>query len=165
MKNTVLASGVLDGNWGQIMSLATANLYAGDSSALHCYDALKASDAVLVDVRTKAEWAFVGVPDLSQIGDTPIFIEWQTYPEMDVNSQFVDSLSEELNQRNQGLDTPLYFLCRSGVRSASAAAAMTRSGYRQCFNVAGGFEGPADDSRHRGLLDGWKAANLPWFQS
>lgn len=161
----MLAFGVPDGNWGQIMSLATENSYAGDISALQCYDALNASGAALVDVRTKAEWAFVGVPDLSQIGNTPIFVEWQVYPEMNVNSQFVDNLSKELNQRNQGLDTPLYFLCRSGVRSASAAAAMTKSGYRQCFNVTGGFEGPADDSRHRGLLDGWKAANLPWFQS
>ncbi|MEP3277793.1 MAG: rhodanese-like domain-containing protein [Stappiaceae bacterium] len=147
------------------MSLATNKSYAGDLSAQRCYDALQASDAILIDVRTKAEWAFVGVPDLAEIGGTPIFLEWQIYPEMNLNSQFVDTLSTELNKRTLGFDTPLYFLCRSGVRSASAAAAMTKSGYRQCFNVSGGFEGPANDSRHRGQTDGWKASDLPWFQS
>jgi hypothetical protein len=41
---------------------------------------------------------------------------------------------------------------------------MAAAGYRACHNVAGGFEGPLDDDRHRGSADGWKAAGLPWLQ-
>ena len=61
-------------------------------------------------------------------------------------------------------ETPLLFLCRSGVRSTSAAIAMTALGFARCYNIASGFEGDADAGRHRGRLGGWKAAALPWVQ-
>jgi rhodanese-related sulfurtransferase len=41
---------------------------------------------------------------------------------------------------------------------------MTAQGYARAFNLAGGFEGGLDPSRHRGRVDGWKAAGLPWMQ-
>ena len=50
---------------------------------------------------------------------------------------------------------------RSGGRSLAAAKAMAEAGYRACHNVAGGFEGPLDDDRHRGSAGGWKATGLP----
>jgi rhodanese-related sulfurtransferase len=53
---------------------------------------------------------------------------------------------------------------RSGGRSLAAAKAMAEAGYRACLKVAGGFEGPLDDGRHRGAVGGWKAAGLPWRQ-
>jgi rhodanese-related sulfurtransferase len=59
----------------------------------------------------------------------------------------------------------LFFICRSGVRSQHAAQAMLARGYTRCFNVAEGFEGPLDDSRHRGVKGGWKSRGLPWVQS
>jgi len=62
-------------------------------------------------------------------------------------------------------DTPLLFLCRSGVRSAAAARAMTAAGYSTCLNVSDGFEGPMDAQGKRGSQAGWKAAGLPWRQS
>jgi rhodanese-related sulfurtransferase len=55
-------------------------------------------------------------------------------------------------------------LCRSGVRSIAAAEAMTAAGYKNCYNILGGFEGPPDQQRHRGTTGGWKAAGLPWEQ-
>ena len=45
-----------------------------------------------------------------------------------------------------------------------AAVAMTKRGFARCFNLAGGFEGPLDNDGHRGRLDGWKVAGLPWKQ-
>ena len=62
-------------------------------------------------------------------------------------------------------DAPIYCICRSGARSASAASALTEAGFSNCFNVAEGFEGDLDDSRHRGQANGWKARGLPWIQS
>ena len=46
----------------------------------------------------------------------------------------------------------------------AAAKAMAVARYRACHNVAGGFEGPLDEDRHRGSIGGWKAAGLPWLQ-
>jgi rhodanese-related sulfurtransferase len=121
--------------------------------------------AVLVDVRTEAEWAYVGVPDLSRIGKEVVFVDWQTFPSMHRNVDFVASVSKMLGERGVSHDAPVLFICRSGVRSLAAARAMSEVGYTRCVNVAGGFEGPADASRQRGRVDGWKAKNLPWIQS
>jgi len=62
-------------------------------------------------------------------------------------------------------DAPIVFMCRSGGRSKAAAVAMTAQGFRRCYNLAGGFEGPLDSARHRGTAGGWKAAGLPWAQT
>lgn len=120
--------------------------------------------AVLIDVRTRAEWSYVGVPELSSMGKQPIFIEWQTFPDNRVDPGFVERLSETLEAAGVSNQAELFFICRSGGRSRMAAQAMTAAGYAACRNVADGFEGPLDASRHRGQTAGWKAAGLPWAQ-
>lgn len=140
--------------------------YAGDIDVRQAHERLKGSDtAVLVDVRTKAEWNFVGVPDLREIGQQPVFVEWQSFPPAAPVTDFAAQLNSELEQRGVTKDAEIFFLCRSGARSQSAAIAMTQAGYSRCFNVAGGFEGPLDDKAHRGGLSGWKAEGLPWAQN
>ena len=119
----------------------------------------------LVDVRTRAEWAYVGIPDLGPIGKRPVLVEWQTFPDQSVDHRFVERLAGELKALGIQLDDELFFICRSGSRSMAAAKAMAEAGYRACHNVAGGFEGPLDGDRHRGAVEGWKAAGLPWQQS
>lgn len=118
-------------------------------------------DAVLVDVRTRAEWAFVGVPDLSGLGREPLLVEWQSYPRMKANPAFVETVGDAAKDR----DAPLFLLCRSGARSRAAAAALAAAGHARCFNVTEGFEGPRDSRGHRGGVSGWKAQGLPWTQS
>lgn len=146
--------------------MASEPAYAGDLPSTEVWKALQEDKtAVLVDVRTRAEWTFVGIPDLSGIGNTPVLIEWQSYPAMDVDPGFVDNVRAALAERNAGPDTPVYFLCRSGARSRSAATVLTQAGYTACFNISDGFEGPCDDLSHRGQVSGWKAAGLPWVQS
>lgn len=121
--------------------------------------------AVLVDVRTKAEWSFVGVPDLGSIGKQVLLTEWQTFPGGQVDPQFAEKLSAQLVAAGVAADADIYFLCRSGGRSKSAATEMAARGYKRCHNVADGFEGPLDPQRHRGEAGGWKSAGLPWAQS
>jgi rhodanese-related sulfurtransferase len=118
----------------------------------------------LVDVRTRAEWTYVGIPDLAPIGKRAVLVEWQTFPDQSLDPRFVERLSGELKALGVQLDDDLYFICRSGSRSMAAARAMAQAGFRCCHNVAGGFEGPLDDLRHRGTVGGWKAAGLPWLQ-
>lgn len=135
--------------------------YAGDVDVTEAWEALKSDpDAVLVDVRTKAEWTFVGVPDLSGAGKDAVLVEWQVYPSMDANPTFVESVEASAPDRG----APIYFLCRSGARSRAAAIAMTQAGYARCYNISDGFEGPPDAAKHRGNAGGWKASGLPWVQ-
>jgi rhodanese-related sulfurtransferase len=119
--------------------------------------------AQLIDVRTAAEWTFVGVPDLAALGKRAILVEWQTYPNNRPNPEFVVTCRSELDALGSASATPLYFLCRSGARSHSAAVAMNEAGYARCYNVAEGFEGPLDERRQR-TVSGWKVAGLPWMQ-
>jgi rhodanese-related sulfurtransferase len=121
--------------------------------------------SVLVDVRTQAEWAYVGVPDLGPLGKTPIFQEWQVYPSMQVVADFTPRLVAALTARGADRSTPLVFICRSGVRSRAAALALTDAGWARCYNIAEGFEGGLDATRKRGALGGWRARGLPWIQS
>ena len=79
-------------------------------------------------------------------------------------SGFVERLTGELKALGAQSDDDLFFICRSGGRSLAAAKTMAEAGYRACHNVAGGFEGPLDDDRHRGFAGGWKATGLPWIQ-
>ena len=120
--------------------------------------------AVLIDVRTKAEWAFVGVPDLDTIGKKPILIEWHGFPDNRVHADFTERLAEVLREIGANEGSELMFLCRSGGRSLMAARAMSAAGFTRCRNVTHGFEGPLDATRHRGKQEGWKARNLPWTQ-
>lgn len=116
--------------------------------------------AQMVDVRTDAEWTYVGLPDLTETGKQPVLIPWQRFPSMQVDGGFVDHL------REAGF-TPehrIYFLCRSGVRSLAAAQAAIEAGFPHAFNIADGFEGPPDADGHRGTVAGWKADGLPWRQ-
>lgn len=126
------------------------------------WNALRSEEnAQLVDVRTDAEWTFVGFPDLSAAGKQLKLIPWQVYPTMQVNQDFIRQL------REAGLtpDHQLYFLCRSGGRSLAAARAAQAAGFIHAYNVADGFEGPPDQRGHRGTIAGWKATGLPWRQS
>lgn len=123
--------------------------------------------ALLVDVRTQAEWSFVGTPDLSSINKAPILVEWATLPGMQRNEHFIEGLMTHLDG---SAPSKIYFMCRSGARSMAAAKAAAAALDAQgtpvaCINVAEGFEGDLDQARHRGTSNGWKARGLPWVQS
>lgn len=140
--------------------------YEADVTPERAWSALQSEPgAALVDVRTAAEWNYVGLPDLSGIGAPLLRLEWQSFPAGEINSAFVEALDAQLTKRGARKDAPVFFICRSGARSASAAAAMTAAGYTRCYNVADGFEGPRDKNGHRGTVGGWKAAKLPWVQT
>jgi len=97
------------------------------------------------------------------IGKRPVLVEWVEFPSNQLNQAFVAQLTDALTKIGANNDTELFFLCRSGGRSLSAARAMAAAGYSRCRNVADGFEGPLDPNRHRGSR-GWKAKGIPWVQ-
>jgi rhodanese-related sulfurtransferase len=134
--------------------------YAGDVQPEAVVAALQGdATAVLVDVRTRAEWTYVGLPEVSPPDQGPVLVEWQRFPDGRVNDRFVD----ELREAGVTPGAPLYFLCRSGVRSVAAAEAATAAGLGPAYNILHGFEGPLDEQGRR-TVAGWKNAGLPWRQ-
>ncbi len=138
--------------------------YAGDITPGQAWELLRDNaDAVLVDVRTEAEWRFVGVPDTTSIERPTALIEWVDFGGSP-NPDFVVQLKQLLADRGVDSDAPVVFLCRSGQRSIGAATAATAAGFAPSYNVLEGFEGPLDADGHRGGA-GWRALGLPWRQS
>ena len=139
--------------------------YAGDIDCKACWQVLQDnSSAVLVDVRTVPEWNFVGVPVLDAIGKKLITVEWQKFPTMEVNSQFVTDVTARIDEMGLDKQSEVFCLCRSGVRSIAAAQVLTSHGFSKAFNVLGGFEGDKDQNGHRASVAGWKFDGLPWVQ-
>lgn len=112
-----------------------------------------APGAKLVDVRSRAELDWVGrVPGAVEV-------EWATYPGMKLNPHFLAQF-EQLVER----EALVMFICRSGVRSHSAAVLATQAGFTDCYNVLEGFEGDRDANKHRKAANGWCVRDLPWEQ-
>jgi rhodanese-related sulfurtransferase len=140
--------------------------YAGDVSARNAWEELKQNaDATLVDVRTVAEWTYVGVPFLDSIGKQTVLVEWNAFPSGARLPDFAQRLSAALSKRGVAADAPLYFICRSGSRSRAAAIAATAAGHPHSYNIELGFEGRLGSDQQRGTAGSWKAEGLPWMQS
>jgi rhodanese-related sulfurtransferase len=129
--------------------------YEGALLPTEAYELMQsAPGARLVDVRSRAELDWVGrIPGAVEV-------EWAIYPGMRPNPHFIAQF-EQLVDR----EALVMFICRSGVRSHSAAALATQAGYTDCYNVLEGFEGDKDGSRHRKAVNGWCKRELPWEQS
>lgn len=122
--------------------------------------------AILVDVRTIAEWDYIGLPVLDALGKEVLKVEWLEFPEMTRNEHFAEELLSQLGAEDP---SAIYFLCRSGVRSLYAAKALLSkiadsNRNIKCVNVLEGFEGDHDEHKHRGKINGWKVRGLPWSQ-
>ena len=118
-------------------------------------------EAVLVDCRTDAEWRFVGVPDLTDLGRDVVYVEWNR-TDGSHNDGFVDDLVVR-RRRHPVIGRWCSCAARGTVRSAPPKAA-TEAGIAPSYNVLDGFEGDLDEDKHRGAT-GWKAVGLPWKQS
>ena len=134
---------------------------AARTGQLACAGALPPADAwtlfatgqaVLVDVRTVEERAYVGrVPG-------SLHVAWATGTAQTRNPRFLRELEKCVPHK----DAVVLLLCRSGKRSAAAAAAATAAGYTQVYNVLEGFEGERDTLGRRGDNGGWRHHGLPW---
>ena len=92
-------------------------------------------EALLIDVRTPAEWAETGVPD----GAATITLQDKDFADR------VEALAK--GDKNQ----PIVFICRSGGRSAAARDQLTELGYTRVTSANGGVEAP----------NGWIENDLP----
>jgi len=150
---------------------ANQELYA---SAQDTYDKLQehGDKALLIDIRTRAEVAFLGMPtDVD--ANIPYklirnFSEWDNkkqnfklYP----NSKFTFRLNKFIKLRGLNKDSLIFLICRSGKRSAKAAKLLHAIGYNNVYSVVDGFEGgKAKEGSHKGerIVNGWKNSGFPW---
>ncbi|WP_348945088.1 rhodanese-like domain-containing protein [Chitinibacter sp. FCG-7] len=128
--------------------------YAGAVTPAEAWALVQSLPAVhIVDVRTHAEWQWVGVVPQAEL------IEWKSYPGMASNPNFLTQLKTKVDP-----EAVVMFLCRSGARSHDAAILATQHGYAAAMNILEGFEGDKDENEQRGHKNGWQAAGLPWKQ-
>ncbi|BCX88846.1 hypothetical protein MIN45_P1216 [Methylomarinovum tepidoasis] len=143
---------------------------AQNITALEAYDRLMsgAGSVYLLDVRSPEEYQLVGHPPMAY--NIP-FVFLRGGPHR--NSHFV----EDVAARFKKTDT-LLVICRSGGRSAPAADALVRAGFKHVYNVRDGFEGAAFTGRtpkektllrkyspfygRRGRVEGWQYDGLPY---
>lgn len=127
--------------------------YAGDVSPQLACQWWQAGEAVLVDVRTEAELAWVGfVPGA-------VHVPWKIWPGMALNPDFDATLRAVVPEGKK-----VVMLCRSGVRSIGSSRRATELGF-EAYNILEGFEGDPDNAGHRGVLGGWRLHGLPWSQN
>ena len=112
-------------------ALAQGLPYASAVSPPDAWALASRGRALLVDVRSHEERAFVGhVPG-------SLHLPWASGTALTRNARFV----RELEARLGGKDKPFLLLCRSGKRSALAAEAAAKAGLGLAFSVQEGFEG------------------------
>jgi len=119
-------------------------------------------NAVVLDVRSKVEFDYVGHP----VG--AVHVPWQEFPGWQVDPQFIEKVRQKLADRgtaNPEKNVTVLSLCRSGSRSRAAAQALAAFGFERVYNIAQGFEGDRDQNGHRGTVGGWRFHGLPWEQT
>jgi rhodanese-related sulfurtransferase len=144
-------------------------------TAANTYKWMKEDDSViLVDVRTPAEWQFVGFTPMAQIMIPSVTFDFSKERKGDfndkkgryassVNSDFVAQFEEKLFDLDADKNTPFVIMCRSGATRAQPAAKMLdQYGYKNVYIMTDGFEGgKTKKGEHQGfrLKAGWKVDN------
>lgn len=111
------------------------------------------SNTFIIDVRTRAEYEFVGHPDLPNgVPNIPLIFYDQWRP----NENFVADVEERFSKENT-----LLIICRSGHRAETAAWQLLKAGFTGLFFITDSFEGSLDQDGHR-EKGGWKNNGLPY---
>lgn len=170
-----LTIGVLPAAWAvDAASVAqdkrtTLGLYLTAAEAYALKQRLGAK-AFFVDIRTKGETAFVGVPTLIDavvpyVDFPDIGLQWDDRRgayRLEPNSDFLPELKRRLAEQQLTPADPVIVMCRSGDRSARAInQLLAQAGFTQVYSVVDGFEGDLSEQGRRDV-NGWKNSQLPW---
>lgn len=130
------------------------------------------NNVILVDVRTPAEWQFVGHTHMAQIMIPSVFFKYNAVDNKKpryasaLNNDFISEFENKLDDLGADADTPVVLMCRSGATRAQPAAKMlAQYGYENVYIMTDGFEGgKTKTGEHKGfrLNSGWKVNGHPW---
>jgi rhodanese-related sulfurtransferase len=128
--------------------------------------------ALFVDVRTRAEISYVGMPTVADAHipafEHPPNAAWDDKSnrfKMEPNTDFEPELARRLAARQLGKNDVVILICRSGDRTTRAVNFLADQGYSKVYSVIDGFEGDAiaeGPQAGQRVLNGWKNAGLPW---
>lgn len=154
--------------------------------SIEAYDMLNTvPDTYLIDVRTRAEYQFVGHPFKAYLFPHLFFTnvfskknEKNSYRMGRKNKNFLKEISKVFKKTDN-----LLIMDRDGARSVHAAKELKAAGFKNLFDVWDGFEGPLfptfeDDNQHKYYRqlakrnkiygfkhrrhNGWQWWGLPW---
>lgn len=122
---------------------------------------------VFIDVRDPLEINFVGNAEGTDANVPLAFATYNFDPKrggyaMAPNPDFVAGVDVVMAAEGRNKDDPVFVMCRSGGRSAAAAAALAKAGYSNVWSIVEGFEGDSDKATGRRDVNGWQNAGLPW---
>jgi len=147
----------------------TLNLYL---TAADAYQVAQQEKVLFIDVRTRAEVSFVGMPTVADANipymEIDNFYGWDEKKKnfrLEPNSGFVNAIEDRLASKGLDKNARIIVMCRSGDRSSGAANLLAKAGYKNVWSVIDGFEGDiAKDGPDAGkrAVNGWKNAKLPW---
>lgn len=147
--------------FAMLLAATTASAYT-DLTPIQGYDAVVNEGAYILDVRTEAEFIWVGHPNVSNV----VNISWEieNHGQFILNPSFISDVNEIFGAAK---DTHIITMCRSGARSVAAALALEAAGYTNVSNMLKGFEGDVHKTENLGYrtLNGWKNSGLPGHTS
>ncbi len=141
-------------------------------TAVQAAEMLADPNVLLIDVRTRAEVAFVGLPARVNVNIPvmvlPAFAEYNatkgTY-KLEQNTEFASVFQTYAQANGIAKDQAIILMCRSGSRSARAVNILDELGYSNVYSLVDGFEGDkvaeGPDKGER-VVNGWKNAGLDW---
>lgn len=113
--------------------------------SIEAYDMLNTvPDTYLIDVRTRAEYQFVGHPINAYLFPYMFMTEEfkkkdgeHAYGFSEANKDFIKEISKVFKKTDN-----LLILSRAGARSDLAAKALAKAGFKKVYDIEDGFEGP-----------------------
>ena len=166
-----------------ILSLSSSSSFAFDAdkvptkkktmlglylSPKEAYSMATKEKVLFVDVRTREEVNFLGMPTIAdanipymEIDPMYTWNEKKNSYKLLPNSGFVSEVADRLNAKGMNKNSTIILMCRSGDRSALATNLLAKAGYTKVYSIVTGFEGNMSKDGRRSL-DGWKNAGLPW---
>ena len=146
-----------------------AGLYA---TAVEASELLAQDDVVLIDVRSRAEVAFLGMPSDADVNlpymvmpMIPEYDEDKSSYALEINPDFPTSFEAWVVANGYSKDSSFILMCRSGSRSAKAADLIYEMGYQNVYTILDGYEGDKakeGESSGQRVVNGWRNAGLDW---
>jgi rhodanese-related sulfurtransferase len=141
-------------------------------SSAEAYDVASKEKVLFLDVRTRAEVNFLGMPTVAdanvpymEIDNMYSWDEKKGVFKLEPNSGFVTEVQDRMKQKGMDQNAKIIVMCRSGDRSAKAVDLLAKVGFKNVYSVIDGYEGDvAKDGDHKGqrVVNGWRNNNLPW---
>jgi rhodanese-related sulfurtransferase len=117
------------------------------------WELLEKPGTYLVDVRTIAEYVYVGHPEKAY--NIPLLFWNEKKQERERNPLFLDDVKSRFKP-----DDTLILICRS----VAAYRLLNQAGFTDLYNITRGFEGERDENGYR-IVNGWKNSGVPYSYS